>query len=267
MAEPDPKPAPEPAKKAGGDPAPDPQGRSYTDEEIAKIRKDSSDDGFRMGEKKNRERMRDLGLSSDEDIRRAQEALKKQEELDRTALESKGEYERLRAKDQEEHEKEKAKLAEDITAGNVKLDRLMIRDPLMTALSDSKAIRPSECADLIMMSGKLKRDGEAVKVVDADGDALFKEGKPVTLAQFVAGWLEERPDRVHDGMAPGTGDGDATTRAKGTVDAPALMAEIKSNPLLLEDAGVDRASTNYAVDSSDANLNALRAAIEKAKSA
>lgn len=267
MADPNPKPAPEPAKKPGGDPAPDPQGRMMTDEEIEKLRKEASDDGFRMGEKKNRERMRDLGLSSDEDIRRAQEALKKQEEADRSTLEAKGEYERLRAKDQEEHEKEKAKMAEDVKARDVKLDRLMIRDPLMTALSDSKAIRPSECADLIMMSGKLKRDGEAVKVVDADGDALFKEGKPVTLAQFVAGWLEERPDRVHDGMAPGTGDGDATTRAKGAVDAQATMAEIKANPMLMDDAGVDRASTNYSVNASDANLTALRVAIEKAKSA
>jgi hypothetical protein len=121
-----------------------------------------------------------------------EEAAKKAEE----ELKKKGQYEQLIANTVKEKDDALAKLKKEsddrFAELSQRLERSEVDGKLLSVATSQKALKPEQVAALLRSS--IKYDAKTgVSVVDAQGNIVSKNGKPVTVEEHVTAFLEANP--------------------------------------------------------------------------
>ncbi|NTU58911.1 MAG: hypothetical protein HGB00_08375 [Chlorobiaceae bacterium] len=122
--------------------------------------------------------------------------------------EKKGEYEKIIAQQKTDSDKEIGSLKAQLAAERI--DGALVREA-----AAQSAISPAQVKELLKSHVRTTEAG-GIEVLDAEGKPAFREGKPVTVADLVAGFLKENTHFVSANPPGGGADGD-----KGGKSAPA----------------------------------------------
>ena len=146
------------------------------------------------------------------------------------ALLAKGQYDQLLANTVKEKdaalERVQKDAADQLRELTIKLERSEVDAKLLSAATSLKALRPDQVASLLR--GSIKFDTvNGATIVDASGNILSKDGKPVTVEEHVKKFLEDNPHFMP--ASPG-GAGSQGTSGGGSRSAFTLSAEDAKDP-------------------------------------
>ncbi len=167
------------------------------------------------------------GIDVDEYEKLKAEEVKRAEEI----LKSKGQYEQLLANTVKEKdvafEKAQREADERIRTLAEMLERSEVDGKLLSAATAQKAMKPEQVAALLRSSIKFD-PATGVSVIDAAGNLVSKNGKPVTLEEHVQKFLEDNLHFLAAGPGGAGSQGSGDGRGKG---AFRLSAEDAKDPL------------------------------------
>lgn len=184
------------------------------------------------------ERLRQFDGIDPDEVRRLKELAQKAEE---ERLRKEGEFEELLKRRQAEWEKRVEQMQEQAKMWEQRYRQVAVDERLVAAFAKAGAVAPDEAAALTRAMVDLDDDGVYVK--GDDGSPLLKDGKRVSIEEFAAQWLEERPHHRKAGPAGagsvggrGTPGGKTITRAQFDALSPVERAAVLKEGLRVVDA-------------------------------
>lgn len=214
----------------------------------------------------NERRMRELGVSG-KDKEELERLRNEAADRARKDLEEKGRYDAaLKSKD-EEFARERETFTARTTRLTNKLRERTITAELVSAAAGAGALDPSEVAQILSGRIRLTDDFEP-EVLDAHGQPAFKAGRPLTIAEMVQQYLDEKPHHRKPAETGAAGaKGGKTTDAEGAAEG-APTAEIAKLEADLKAADEKAQKSRSAADVTRAHqikrkLEAARKALAK----
>ncbi len=109
-------------------------------------------------------------------------------------------------------------------------ERHAITSAIVAAANEAKAVSVDHVAALLRSNVRFKEDGSGVEVVDSNGVTVYgKDGKPISIKEYVGDWLASNPHFLPAGVKPGAGGGPSPgggSSSKKTI----TRAELKALP-------------------------------------